>query len=86
MPRFRKAKGSAVRKAAELTALSEDSRALVLQDGPGNVGATLVMVRLQGAASRAVQALRIPAANAAAPVQPLQDYLAGRAAAEEAEQ
>jgi hypothetical protein len=57
-----------VRKAAELTALSEDARAMALQEGLGDVGATLVMVRLQGAASRAVQALRLPEAGRGAPV------------------
>jgi hypothetical protein len=49
-----------VRKAAELTALAEDARALAMQDGPGGAGMISAMVRLQSAAGRAVQALNLP--------------------------
>ena len=57
-----------VRKAAELTALAEDCRALAMQqEGPAGAGWISAMVRLESTASRAVRALRLPAPNAAAP-------------------
>jgi hypothetical protein len=67
-----------VRKAAELVALAEDARALALQEGPGGAGLLSVLVRLEGAADRAVRRLNLPALGRAAPVQTLADYLAGR--------
>lgn len=46
-----------VRRAAELTALSEQSRAVALRDGCSD---PLVLVRLDGAADRARRALGLP--------------------------
>jgi len=56
-----------IRKAAELTALAEDCRALAMQEGTASAGAISVMVRLESSSARAVRALRLPAPNAAAP-------------------
>jgi hypothetical protein len=77
-----------IRKAAELIALSEDCRALALQQGPGGAVAISAMVRLESAASRAVRALYLPPPGSAAPVQSITEYWAGRhaAAPEEAEE
>ena len=47
-----------VRKAAELTALAEEARAKALREGAGAVDLT-ALVRLEGAAGRAVRALGI---------------------------
>jgi hypothetical protein len=49
-----------IRKAAELVALGEAMRALVMQEGTANAGAISAMVRLESTASRAVRALNIP--------------------------
>jgi hypothetical protein len=57
-----------IRRAAELTALSEAMRALAMQeDGPGGPGAISALVRLESASARAVRVLRLPLPNAAAP-------------------
>ena len=71
-----------IRKAAELVALAEDCRALAMQQGPGSPGALSALVRLESSSTRAVRALRLPAPNAAEPVQTLQDYLASQHAAD----
>jgi hypothetical protein len=55
-----------IRKAAELVVLAEDARAVALRDGPGNAATMSAMIRLSSAATRAVQALGLPAPNAAA--------------------
>jgi hypothetical protein len=78
-----------VRKAAELVALAEAARELVLQQGPGSPGALSAMIRLESASVRAIRALRLPAApNAAAPMG-LHDivsrHAAGRANVEKAD-
>ena len=73
-----------VRKAAELTALAEDCRALAMQCGPGSPGALSALVRLESASSRAVRALRLPAPNAAATAVPsIAEYWASRREEEE---
>jgi hypothetical protein len=63
---------------AELVALAEDCRALAMQEGPGGAGAISALVRLESSSARAVRALRLPAANAAAPMD-LNDHAAKRA-------
>ena len=68
-----------IKKAAELTALAEDARALALQEGPGRVGMLSVLIRLESASARAVARLRLPPLDRAAPAGPtLAEYLAHR--------
>ncbi len=62
-----------VRKASELTALAEQSRAEALRNG--NID-PLALVRLEGAADRAVRRLGIKLGNAPAPGPTLAEYLA----------
>jgi hypothetical protein len=67
-----------IRRAAELTALSEAMRALAIQEGTANAGSISAMVRLESTASRAVRALGIKPAVANAIV-PLRERLRGGA-------
>jgi hypothetical protein len=64
-----------IKKAAELTALSEDCRALAMSEGPGSPGALSALVRLESTASRAVRALRLPEPGAVANRVPLRERL-----------
>jgi hypothetical protein len=74
-----------IRRAAELTALSESMRALALQEGsPGGASAVSAMVRLESASARAVRVLRLPAPGAADPT--LSQIFAAHEAEHEAEQ
>lgn len=66
-----------VRKAAELTALAEATRARAMREGTGDAGDISAMVRLESTAARAVRALNIKAATGSRePVADLQAYLA----------
>jgi hypothetical protein len=56
-----------IRKAAELTALAEDCRALAMQEGTTSATALSAMVRLESSSTRAVRALRLPKPNSAVP-------------------
>jgi hypothetical protein len=70
-----------IRRAAELTALSEAMRALAMQeDGPGGAGAISAMIRLEGAADRAVRRLNLPTSKAATPAMGLHDIVTRHAA------
>jgi hypothetical protein len=72
-----------VRKAAELTALAEDCRALAMQQGAGGPGAISALVRLESSSARAIRALRLPPPNHAEPT--LSHYLAAHEAEHEHE-
>lgn len=68
-----------IRRAAELTSLAEETRAKALREGTSAIDLAS-LVRLEGAASRAVRALGIKS-TAGGPKPPtLQEYLAARAA------
>jgi hypothetical protein len=54
-----------IRRAAELTALSEASRARAMQEGAGGPGEVSALVRLESASARAVRSLNLPAPGAA---------------------
>jgi hypothetical protein len=70
-----------IRKAAELTALAEQARARAMREGFADAGDLSSLVRLEGAASRAVRALGIKAATTnREPVADLAAYLANKAA------
>ena len=64
-----------VHRCVDLVMLALDTRARALR---GDKVAITDLVRLEGAADRAVPRLNLPAPNAAAPVPTLQDYLASR--------
>jgi hypothetical protein len=68
-----------IRRVAELTALAEDCRAMVMQQD-GGPGAVAVLVKLEGTLARAMKRLNLPPANAAAPVMGLHDIVARHAA------
>jgi hypothetical protein len=63
-----------IRRAAELTALAEETRAKALCEGTGAIDLT-ALVRLEGAASRAVRSLGIKS-GPQAPAVSLAEYLA----------
>jgi hypothetical protein len=69
-----------VRKAAELSALAEQSRTTALRDGCVDA---LALVRLEGAANRAVRALGLPEHKAREPAQESFAEVARRAQAAE---
>lgn len=66
-----------IRRAAELTALAEETRAKALCEGTGSVDLAS-LVRLEGAASRAVRALGVKSGPAATKVPTIQEWLAER--------
>jgi hypothetical protein len=69
-----------VRKAGELCALAEAARELALREGPGSVGATSVMIRLESASARAVARLNLPKPDKAAAPTGLHDIVARHSA------
>jgi hypothetical protein len=68
-----------IRRAAELTALAEETRGKALSEGAGAVDLAS-LVRLEGAASRAVRALGIKAGSNAPKPMSLADYIAAKQA------
>jgi hypothetical protein len=64
-----------VRKAAELTALAEDCRALAMQQGAGGPGAISALVRLESSSARAIRALGIIKPAIAGRMVPLRERL-----------
>jgi hypothetical protein len=72
-----------VQRAVDMTQMAERMRKRALQGEAIDVGE---LVRLEGAVSRVIRSLNLPAANAAAPpAQTWQDFLAGHAASDGAE-
>jgi DNA-binding helix-hairpin-helix protein with protein kinase domain len=72
-----------IERAVDMTMLAEAARAKALR---GDKVAITDLVRLEGAADRAVRRLNLPASHAGPPVQTLAEYLASRhAASDEAE-
>jgi hypothetical protein len=65
-----------IRRAAELTALAEQTRAQAMRDGTGDAADLSAMIRLESTAARAVRALNIKA-KPGAHVVPLRDRLRG---------
>jgi hypothetical protein len=68
-----------VRRAAELTALAEETRAKALCEGTGAVDLA-ALVRLEGAASRAVRALGIKSGPSAPKTPTIEEYTAQKVA------
>jgi hypothetical protein len=66
-----------IRRAAELTALAEETRVIALRKGASTIDLTS-LVRLEGVASRAVRALGIKPSSPA-PWSPLRARLAAQA-------
>jgi hypothetical protein len=66
-----------IRRAAELTALAEETRAKALCDGLA-AGELAALVRLEGAASRAVRVLGVKSGPAAPKVPTIGEWLAAR--------
>jgi hypothetical protein len=69
-----------VRRAAELTALSEQARAWAMQEGTGGAGELSALIRLESTAVRAVRVLGIKSGAAQPKPRTLADYLANRTA------
>jgi hypothetical protein len=66
-----------IRRAAELTALAEETRAKALCEGTSSVDLA-ALVRLEGAASRAVRALGVKSGPAATRAPTIGEWLAAR--------